>query len=310
MKIVIAGYGVQGKKRLKYIDSETKVVSLVDPFIKNIKNKSLKDVPLDSYDTVFICTPDSYKEELINFCVKNKKNILVEKPLLVNDYKKLLALKKQINNKNIVLYSAYNHRFEPHIKTLKKILDTKKMGKIYSCRLFYGNGTARLVKDSKWRDKKSGVFADLSPHLMDISCFLFGINIIKNIDLVSVNYYENKAPDHVIAKNSKHPINLQLEMTYCMWKNDFACDIICQKGSLHINSLCKWGPSILTIRKRRYPSGKPSERKKIIVSQDPTWFEEFKYFKNLIKQKKICNLDKDLMIYKNIKKIENEIKKK
>lgn len=310
MRIVIAGYGVQGKKRLKFIDKKSKVVSLVDPFIKSIKINSLNDLPLDSYDTVFICTPDNHKEEIINFCVKNKKNILVEKPLLVNDYKKLLSLKRQINKTNIVLYSAYNHRFEPHIKSLKKIIDSKKMGKIYSCRLFYGNGTAKLVKDSKWRDKKSGVFGDLGPHLMDISCFLFGINSIKNINLVTANYNENKAPDHVIIKNSKHEINMQLEMTYCMWKNDFSCDIIFERGSLHVNSLCKWGPSILTIRKRKYPSGKPIERKKIIISKDPTWIEEFNYFKNMIKQKKKCNLDKDLIIFKNIKKIENEIKKK
>ena len=145
---------------------------------------------------------------------------------------------------------------------------------------------------------------------MDICCFLFGINSIKNINLVSVNHNENKAPDHVIAKNDKHSISIQLEMTYCMWKNDFVCDIICQGGSLHINSLCKWGPSILTIRKRKLPSGKPNERKKIIISKDPTWFQEFKYLKKMIKNRKIDNLDKDLVIFKNIKKIENEVKKK
>ena len=40
---------------------------------------------------------------------------------------------------------AYNHRFEPHFMRLK-LIDANKLGKIYSCRMFYGNGTARLVK--------------------------------------------------------------------------------------------------------------------------------------------------------------------
>ena len=36
------------------------------------------------------------------------------------------------------------------------------------------------------------------------------------------------------------------------------------KGSLHLNSLCKWGPSVLKLRKRVFPSGKPIEKKFII----------------------------------------------
>ena len=310
MRVLIAGYGIQGQKRPKFIDKNSQIISIVDPFNKNVKFKSINEVSLNSYDSVFICTSDNSKEELINYCVIHKKHILVEKPLLLNNKKKLLLLEKKINKKKIVLYTAYNHRFEPHIKNLKKILNSKKMGKIYLCRLFYGNGTAKLVKKSKWRDKKSGVFGDLGPHLMDICCFLFGNQSVKNLKLISANCLENKSPDHVIVHNNNHKIKIQLEMSLCMWKNDFTCDIICEKGSLHVSSLCKWGPSTLSIRKRKLPSGLPQEIKKTIVSKDPTWSEEFKHFKHLIKSKKKYNSETDLLILENLKKIENEITKR
>ena len=50
----------------------------------------------------------------------------------------------KFNKKKLIGYVAYNHRFEPLKK--QKILSENKIGKIYSCRLFYGNGTSTLVK--------------------------------------------------------------------------------------------------------------------------------------------------------------------
>ena len=43
------------------------------------------------------------------------------------------------------------------------------------------------------------------------------------------------------------------------------------KGSLHINSLCKWSKSKLIIRKRKLPSGKPKEKIINYKKGDPTW---------------------------------------
>ena len=112
MKVVIVGFGTQGKKRLNI--SSKDVVAVVDPNNKYIKYNKLKEVSLDIYDTVLICVPDDQKIDLIKFCIKNKKNILVEKPL---NFKKelLLRIQKEANKNKIVIYTAYNHRFEPNL---------------------------------------------------------------------------------------------------------------------------------------------------------------------------------------------------
>ena len=91
-------------------------------------------------------------------------------------------------------------------------------------------------------------------------------------------------------------------MTYFMWRNNFTCDILAEKGSVHINSLCKWGPSVFTYRKRIFPSGKPKEKKKILIQKDPTWLSEFRYYKDLVYQKKITDFSKDIWIQKQIYK--------
>ena len=62
-----------------------------------------------------------------------------------------------------------------------------------------------------------------------------------------------------------------MEMSYTSWKNSFYLDIVGSKGSLHINSLCKWSKSKLIIRKRKLPSGKPKEKIINYKKGDPTW---------------------------------------
>ena len=52
-----------------------------------------------------------------------------------------------------------------------------KFGKPYYCKLFYGNGTARLVKKSLWKNKGSGVLSDLGSHLLATCRFFFGTNL-------------------------------------------------------------------------------------------------------------------------------------
>ena len=64
---------------------------------------------------------------------------------------------------------------------------------------------------------------------------------------------------------------------------------------------CKWGYK-LSFRKRRLPSGKPSESLITIKQGDPTWELEEKYFKKISK-KIITNFENDLIIKKYLKDI-------
>ena len=299
MKAIIVGMGVQGTKRKKYLGKN--FVCSVDKF-KKADYKSILEVPLESYNVVFVCVPDDEKIALIQYCIKNKKHILVEKPLLVKSNKILLNLEKQAKKNKVVLYTAYNHRFEPNILKLKNLIEKKILGKIYRCKIFYGNGTSYLVKKSKWRDKKLGVVTDIGSHLVDLCIFLFGKKI-KKLKVVKINKFENKAPDHAIISLEIDKINIEVEMTLCMWKNTFTCDLIASKGSAHINSLCKWSKNSFTHRKRKFPSGKPNEKTFFFKQGDPTWQSEYIFFKNLILKNKTTNLKRDIILNKEFTKI-------
>ena len=301
MRVVIVGMGIQGKKRKKILDKEFKYS--VDKF-KDADYESIKQIPLNKYDTVFVCVPDKEKLKIVKYCIENKKHVLIEKPFLIPSIKTKEYIKKKIIKNKITCYTAYNHRFEPHFKKMRNLIESNLLGKIYSCRMFYGNGTANLVRNSNWRDKNLGILTDLGSHLLDTCLFWFGRKV-KNFKLVSLRKFENKSPDHAILVSENSEPRIELEMTYFMWKNYFTCDILAEKGSAHINSLCKWGPATFIYRKRAFPSGKPKEKKKTLVKSDPTWFDEFVHFKRLVQNKQSTNFSQDSWIqnriYKSIK---------
>ena len=300
MKIVIVGLGVQGNKRA--IIAKSDLVCSVDPHNDKADFKYLEDVPLKIYDSVCLCIPDDLKLSLINYCLDNKKNIIVEKPLKFNDIKIFKSIERKSNKNKVIIYTAYNHRFEPSFIKMKKYLNMSIIGKIYSCRIFYGNGTAKLFKQSPWRDNGDGVLSDIGSHLLDLCIYWFPRKKI-NFKAIKLMKNENKSFDHVILGSENENPYIEIEMSLCMWKNYFSCDIIGESGSLHIQNLCKWGPSSIIYRKRKFPSGKPIEKKITINKKDPTWKLEYLHFKKLVAKKEKVNLSKDIKIQKILRSI-------
>ena len=277
MRVIIVGLGVQGIKRRAVAGKE--VVATVDPFHAEADYKSLADVPLSTFDAALVCTPDDVKLELLTHLLSNGKHLLVEKPLFASDNSALEELARIAKLKGVVCYTAYNHRFEPHFVRMKKTIESGRLGKIYCVRMFYGNGTARLVRDSAWRDQGAGVLPDLGSHLLDTALFWFGKPSVP-FEIYSSNRFENSSFDHFSFGANGSPV-LQLEMTLLNWRNHFYADVFAEKGSAHIQSLCKWGPSSFTFRDRKLPSGRPDEEALTLVQPDPTWGLEYQYFKKL-----------------------------
>ena len=275
MRVLVVGLGVQGRKRSELLGGN--FIGSVDPQSKDATYLDISDAPIDFFDTVFLCVPDDQKIKLIEYCILHKKHVLVEKPLITKDPSDLLTLQTKANSAGVFIYTAYNHRFEPHFRAMKDILDSQELGNIFSVRMFYGNGTSQLVKASPWRDQGMGVISDLAPHLLDTLAFWLGVNKLNDLFIRSHNF-ETIAPDHAVVHANLSGVAVELEMSLCMWRNSFFCDIIGDKGSAHISSLCKWGPSVLAIRKRVLPSGKPSEELRELEMPDPTWALEHEYF--------------------------------
>src|SRR5215831_9371380 len=299
MRVVVAGLGVQGYKRRRIAGID--FVADVDPVNQEARYRSIADVPIADYDAVLACIPDEPKVELLTYCLENRKHVLVEKPLWATDESDIARLETLARKNGVVCYTAYNHRFEPHFVHMRDLIASGELGAIYSCRMFYGNGTARLVRDSEWRDQGAGVLPDLGSHLLDTARFWFG-DVGEAFTVISSRCFENRAPDHVVLGSRGMP-QLELEMTLLNWRNHFTCDVFAENGSAHIASLCKWGPSSFTVRTRLLPSGRPPEETVTLVQDDPTWAIEYEHFKALCAGGTPTDLGNDLWLNRVLREL-------
>ena len=306
MRSLVVGLGVQGNKRRYFAGSD--FVAAVDPVNTEAQYRAVEEVPLSSYDAALVCIPDKPKVDVLTYLLNNGKHVLVEKPLWADDDEKIMQLNRLAGSRKLVCYTAYNHRFEPHYMRMRDLVKSGELGKIYRCRMFYGNGTARLVRDSAWRDQGAGVLPDLGSHLLDTARFWFG-DLGEDFHIVSANCFENRAPDHVVfASNTTKP-ELEFEITLLSWRNDFTCDVLAEKGTAHIRSLCKWGPSIFTRRTRVLPSGRPPEDVVTLVEDDPTWAAEYVHFKALC-EKPGTDLSNDLWLQRLLRRLGEDAMRK
>jgi predicted dehydrogenase len=300
MRVVVAGLGVQGHKRRRVAGSD--FVAAVDPVNREAEYRAVEDVPLGSYDAVLACIPDEPKIKILDYLLRHGKHVLVEKPLWAIDEESIVRLEATARKKGVICYVAYNHRFEPHLVRMRDTIAAGTLGALYHCRMFYGNGTARLVRESEWRDKGAGVLPDLGSHLLDTAQFWFG-DVAEDIRVVSSRCFENRAPDHVLLVSNRTSPQLELEMTLLNWRNHFTCDLFAENGSVHIQSLCKWGPTSFTLRRRVLPSGRPPEDTMTLVQDDPTWELEYAHFKKLCADGHVTDLSSDVKLNRLLRQL-------
>jgi len=285
LRFVIVGLGTQGKKRLETLGAASYLS--IDPFVPEATYPDVESFPVEAVDAAFICTPEDSKYQIAKYFVSHGKHVVIEKPFELSPamYEEMLIIQKRTG---ATIYVAYNHRFEPHIVAMKELLEKNLLGDLYSVNISYGNGTAAQVMQSPWRDQGLGVVADLGSHVLDLIDFWWGLEG-RELNFYEADKHENLSFDHARFLISGTP-KVFSEVSLISWRNEFLCSITGSEGSAHIRNLCKWGPSELTIRHRKRPSGRPDEESTILVQSDPTFKRELQHFKGLVAEGNLGNM--------------------
>ena len=272
MRFIVVGLGNIGEKRRALLG--TRCVATVDPYQPGAAYASHLDVPGDSYDAVVLATPNDVKLEYVTSFLRAGKHVLVEKPLLFPDGQAAQDLASVARDTRAVWYTSYNHRFEPNVAEMKRLLTTGFVGELYRARVFYGNGTVQNIVGS-WREGRYGVLEDLGCHLIDLAHFLVG-HEGRDFKLRDAKRLESKSVDHAMFSTPDDKI--WLECSWVEWKNTFKIDVLGSRGSIHIDGLGKWGPSELITRRRVLPSGVPEEERQSYAAGDTTWQRDLEEF--------------------------------
>ncbi len=185
----VIGFGNAGKVHSKVLGN-IKNVDFTSVCDISLKERSLaKDmyavsvygdfkemVKKENLDGVSICLPHYLHSPVSIFCMKNKINILCEKPIAtkVADAEKMI----QCSHKNNILFGTiFQHRFEPINIMIKKEIENGRLGNLISTSV---NVKWRKTKDYylNWQGDKikagAGVLINQAIHFIDLAQWFNG----------------------------------------------------------------------------------------------------------------------------------------
>ena len=176
LKIGLIGCGYWGKKLARnFISSKyTKLEFIADTDKKNKENyKHIRDLIftrnykkiIDKVDAVAIATPTEAHFRIAYDVIKRNKHLMITKPP-TKYLHEMIKLKKEAEKRKLVLLIDFTFLYTDSIQHIKKIIKSKKMGKIYSYE--------SMRQNLGIFNKHENVIMDLACHDISIILFIFG----------------------------------------------------------------------------------------------------------------------------------------
>ena len=217
---------------------------------KNIRNldtikfhNNFRDLlKISEIDVVNICTPNWLHYEMAFEAISNGKHVLIEKPMTLSSKKANHLVDYAKKNKRFV-FCVMQNRFSPTIMWLKKIIEQKKLGRIFSIHVnCFWNRNEKYYTLSDWHGKlelDGGPLYTQFSHFIDILYWLFGE--IKNIVKAEfINFRKSKLIDFEdsgflnfdFSGGAKGTLNYSTSI----WQKNFESSIIvnAEKGTIKI----------------------------------------------------------------------------
>ena len=251
----------------------------------------------EKVDVVFVTLPNYLAAKVTQNCLKRKIHVFCERPpgRNVSDIKKVIREEKK--QRNIKLMYGFNHRYHGSIILAKKMLNSKKYGKIINFRCVYGKSKIVSFKKSDWRSKRKyaggGILLDQGIHMIDLLQHFHGeFNYYKSF--ISNKFWNYDIEDNafVLMQDSKGVI-ASVHSTATQWEHRFKLEITLEKALLELNGILSgtksYGKETLTIISRNRNNEKKG-KKVYYFSKDNSWQNEIdKFAEVIVNNKKVLD---------------------
>ena len=323
----IIGFGKMGQIRAKSIQASGrgKIKLIYDPNADlNLVNsyakvaKTLDEIFLDkSIESIFICTPNYKIPTLTIKALDNKKHVFAEKPPGFTSQDVETIRKSENKNQKLCMF-GFNHRHHKSIGMMKKIIDSKKFGRILWMRGRYGKEVNESFFESWRADPQkagAGILLDQGIHMLDLFIYLAGSfdichSLISNLYWKIPNVEDNA---FVLLKQSSSGLCASFHSTMTQWRYLFALEIFLEKGSLILNGLKTssgaYGEECLGVRRNLSEEDNtysPYKDEQYTFREDCSWDDEIKHFFDAIEygsEIKLGNTSDALVLMKHIDQI-------
>jgi predicted dehydrogenase len=296
LNVGIAGYGIVGKRRHRFIDLNPKLKTVAvcdrsfegDGQLNNEVNyySNYNDLfSKENLDVLFVCMTNDIASEVTCAGLENNYHVFCEKPpgRDLEDIRKVIEIEKK--HPHLRLKYGFNHRYHDSVKEAKKLIDSGEFGRIINMRGVYGKSVL-LTNDNDWRTKRSiaggGILLDQGIHMVDLMRY-FGGEFSDIKSFISNDYCNFDVEDNAYAlMKADSGFVAMLHSTGTEWRHKFELGINCEKGTLILagilSSTKSYGQETLNIVfKGDEDSGNPREQKTSYI-KDNSWRDEVNDF--------------------------------
>ncbi len=299
LSVGIAGYGIVGKRRKKYIDQHPNLKTAAVCDQKFSENGKLPDGTLcfktyqnlleEPLDILFVSLPNYMAADVTIEGLENDLHVFCEKPpgRNVEDINRVIEVEKR--HPKLILKYGFNHRYHDSVQAALQIIKSGELGDIIYLRGIYGK--SKVISFSNlWRGERKyaggGILLDQGIHMLDLMQLFCGeFEEVKSF--ISNKHWQHDVEDnaYAIMRDSVGRVAM-LHSSATQWQHKFSLDISLTKGYLELSGILtgskSYGEETLTIgRKDEADLGAlRSEQIKYLV--DPSWEKEISEFTDAI----------------------------
>jgi len=250
LRVGIAGYGIVGKRRRKFIDLHPNLVTVAVSDINfGQMGTALDGVKFypnyqglfnEKLDVLFVSLPNNLAAEATIAGLERGLHVFCEKPpgRTVQDVREVIAAEK--NQPNIKLKYGFNHRYHESVKEAKRIILSGQYGEIINLRGVYGKSSI-IPFDKGWRAERQysggGILLDQGIHMLDMIRYFAGdFDEVKSF--VSNRYWHHDVEDnaYAIMRNSEGCVAM-LHSTATQWQHKFRLEITLREALLELSGI-------------------------------------------------------------------------
>jgi predicted dehydrogenase len=299
LKVGIAGYGVVGRRRQKFIDihPNLETVAVCDQVFKSDGErvnglrcyrdyKSLLQEPLD---LLFVSLPNYLAPEVTITGLNSGMHVFCEKPpgLDVKDIEDVYQIKQK--HPELQLKYGFNHRYHYSVQDALELINSKELGEIISLRGMYGK--SNLVPfEGSWRSERKyaggGILLDQGIHMVDLMR-LFCEEFTQVKSFISNDFWKCDVEDNVFAiMRDELGRVAMLHSSATQWQHRFSLEISLSKGYIELRGILSgtksYGQERMIVGRRKNSStGSDSETITNYLNDD-SWKNEIDEFADVI----------------------------
>ena len=299
LRIGIAGFGVVGKRRRKFIDAhpDLTVVAVCD---RTFGRGQTTDNGLDCFsdyrrlldkelDALFICMTNDMAAKVTIAGLERGLNVFCEKPpgRDLEEIARVIAVERKRPGQKLMY--GFNHRHHDSVRDALKLVRSNDLGRIINLRGVYGK--SKIINfETDWRTQRSiaggGILLDQGIHMVDL-LRLFAGEFVDVKSFVSNNHWGHDVEDNAYALlRTGDGVVAMLHSSATQWQHRFSLEIALEHGAIVLSGLLtsskSYGAETLTVFNKTPADQGDSEGITTAYDTDPSWAAEISDFADAV----------------------------